>query len=87
MTVMSQHPDLPPGTRRLSADDLYWEEVEAARQESFEDKLLDGPRLFDRACRIMRDGIRSQYPAATEEEVERMLLERIEIARRLETWS
>jgi hypothetical protein len=27
-----------------------------------EDKLLEGPRLFERACRLMDDGIRHEHP-------------------------
>ena len=44
------------------ADVLYREEVARARAMSPEDKVLEGPRLFDRACRVMRDGIRHQHP-------------------------
>jgi hypothetical protein len=44
------------------ADVLYREEVARARAMSPEDKLLEGPRLFERACRVMRDGIRHQHP-------------------------
>lgn len=65
-------------------DRLYLEEVRTAREMSPEDKLFAGPRLFDRACRIMRDGIRHQYPEADEAEVNRILLERLALARRLE---
>lgn len=39
-----------------------------------EDRLLEGLRLFDRACRLMRAGIRHRHPGATEGEV----LERLE---------
>ncbi len=68
----------------MSADDLYWEEVEEARKRPFEVKLLAGPRLFDRSCEFMRAGIRLQHPDATEDEVERLLRERLELGRRLE---
>jgi hypothetical protein len=81
---MSSEADLPPDVRRLSADDLFWERVEAARHQSFEEKLLAGPRLFGRVCRIMMDGIRMQFPGASEDEVQRILRERLELARRLE---
>lgn len=73
-------PDVP----RLSADDLYWEDVEEARNRPLKDKLLAGPRLFDRSCEFMRVGIRLQNPDATDEDVERILLERLELSRRLE---
>ena len=70
--------------RHLSADDLYWEEVEEARARSLEEKFFAGPRLFDRSCEFMRAGIRMQHPEANENQVERLLLERLELARRLE---
>ena len=81
---MSSEADLSPDVRRLSADDLFWERVEAARRQSFEEKLLAGPRLFGRVCRIMMDGIRMQFPEASEDEVQRILRERLELGRRLE---
>jgi hypothetical protein len=41
---------------------LYREEVARARAMRPEDKLLEGPRLFERACRVMADGIRHEHP-------------------------
>lgn len=46
----------------LLADALYREEVVRARAMSPGDRLLEGPRLFDRACRVMADGIRHRHP-------------------------
>lgn len=65
-------------------DDIYRERVLRARAMSPEEKLLAGPRLFDWACRIARDGIRSQHPDATDEQVEAILLQRLAWRRRLE---
>lgn len=65
-------------------DELYREEVERARQMSPEDKLLAGPRLFDWACRITADGIRAQFPDADEQHVQKILCQRVALARRLE---
>jgi len=65
-------------------DDIYRDRVVRARAASPEEKLLDGPRLFDRVCRIMKDGIRMHYPDANEEEVRRILLQRLAIAEKLE---
>jgi hypothetical protein len=65
-------------------DELFRERVERARRMSDEQKLLAGPRLFDFACRVSRDGIRAQFPLATEEEVEQLLRERLALGRRLE---
>lgn len=41
---------------------LFREEVARARAMTPEDKLLEGPRLFERACRLMADGIRHREP-------------------------
>ena len=65
-------------------DDLYRERVLRARRTPAEEKLLDGPQLFDLACRIAKDGIRNQFPGATDQEVEQILAQRIALHRRLE---
>ncbi|HWL95450.1 MAG TPA: hypothetical protein VNT79_18170 [Phycisphaerae bacterium] len=65
-------------------DEIYRERVLRARATPPEQKLLDGPRLFDQVCRRMKDGIRMQFPNADEDEVRRILLERLAIAERLE---
>ena len=65
-------------------DELFMEKVRAARSMSSAEKFLDGPRLFDYACRTVEWGIRNQYPQASDDEVRRMLCDRVEIMRRLE---
>jgi hypothetical protein len=65
-------------------DDLFRERVLRARRTSPEEKLLQGPQLFDMCCRIMADGIRDQYPEADEQRVQEILAQRIAILRRLE---
>lgn len=65
-------------------DDIYRERVLRARRTPGEEKLLDGPRLFDWACRIMADGIRNQYPDADEQRVREILAQRVALGRRLE---
>lgn len=64
-------------------DELYREEVMLARETPPGEKLIDGPRLFDRVCRIMESGIRDQHPSATDEQVKEMLLDRLRLSRRL----
>ena len=51
------------------ADALYREEVARARAMTPADKLLEGPRLFDRACRLMADGIRHRHPGLDDDDV------------------
>jgi hypothetical protein len=70
-------------TRDL-ADELFHERVRRALQTPPEERLLDGPRLFDLACRIMADGIRAEHPQADEEQVQKILAERINLLRQLE---
>jgi hypothetical protein len=65
-------------------DDLFRERVLRARQTPPEEKLLDGPRLFDWCCRIVADGIRHEHPEADEQRVQELLAERIALLRRLE---
>ena len=43
-------------------DALYIEEVMRARAMEPGEKLLEGPRLFERACRLMTEGLRHQHP-------------------------
>jgi hypothetical protein len=71
-------------TREL-ADDLFRERVLRARQTPPEEKLLQGPRLFDLCCRIMADGIRNEFPDADEQRVQAILTQRIALLRRLES--
>jgi len=70
-------------TRDL-ADELFRERVRRALQTPPEERLLDGPRLFDLSCRIMADGIRAEYPEADEEQVQKILAQRIKLLRQLE---
>jgi hypothetical protein len=66
------------------ADVLYREEVARARAMSPEHKLLEGPRLFERACRVMRDGIRHQHPDLDDAGVMALLRARLDRVSALE---
>jgi hypothetical protein len=72
------------GPDRALVDELFCAKVEQARAMAPEDKLLAGPRLFDQACRIMADGIRDENPGASEDDVRRILAQRIAIWRKIE---
>ncbi|HQU44741.1 MAG TPA: hypothetical protein PK867_18140 [Pirellulales bacterium] len=65
-------------------DELYLDKIRAAREMSPEQKLLAGPRLFERSCRIMLDGLRHENPGADEERLQQLLRERLALVRRLE---
>ncbi len=60
------------------ADSLYLEEVARARAMAPGDKLLEGTRLFERACRMMADGIRHQHPALDAAGVHSLLVARLQ---------
>lgn len=64
--------------------DLFAEEIRRARAMSPEEKLLEGPRLFDRACRLMAEGIRHAHPEFADDEVQTVLMERLNRLGRLE---
>ena len=66
------------------ADVLYREEIARARAMSPEDKLLEGPRLFERACRVMGEGIRHQHPDLDDAGVLALLRERLDRVAALE---
>jgi hypothetical protein len=65
-------------------DRLFREEVLRARAMDPAEKLSAGFELFEYACEITRAGIRNQNPQADEAEVERILGERLALAKRLE---
>lgn len=66
------------------SDNLFRERVLRDRRTPPEEKLLDGPRLFDLCCRIMMDDIRNENPEADEQRVREILAQRIALLRRLE---
>lgn len=74
-----------PASLTTLVETLYREEVARARSMSPEDKLLEGPRLFDRACRVMADGIRHRHPEFDDEAVQARLSEQLNRLRALET--
>jgi len=63
---------------------LYRDEVARARAMRPEDKLFEGPRLFDRACRVIADGIRHQHPDLDEAAVQRLVRDRVALAEALQ---
>jgi hypothetical protein len=69
---------------RQLAVELLREDVERARRMDPAEKFWAGPRLFDMACEVTMAGIRRDHPNASEEEVRRILRERLMLAERLE---
>jgi hypothetical protein len=67
------------------ADALYREEVQRARAMRADEKLLEGPRLFDRAFRVMADGVRHRHPELDEQAVLAKVIEQLDRLKALET--
>jgi len=65
-------------------DQLYREEVEAARRMSIAEKLMEGPRLFDRSCAFMLAGLKHEHPSAGDLELRKLLEERLDLLKSLE---
>jgi hypothetical protein len=65
------------------ADAIYRERVLRARRTPIEQKLLAGAELFEAACQVTCDGIRHQNPGIDESEVQKILRDRLALARRL----
>jgi hypothetical protein len=49
------------------------------------EKLLEGPRLFERACRLMADGIRHDHPELDDSGVKALLADRLARVKALES--
>ena len=65
-------------------DSIYLEKILRARQTPIDVKIMDGPRLFDMNCAMARNGIRSQFPYFSEEQVKQELRRRLAIARSID---
>jgi hypothetical protein len=69
------------------ADDArfaFLAKVRQARMMSGEERILAGIRLFAGVCERMKEGIRDERPAAAEDEINRLLTQRLAKLRRLE---
>jgi hypothetical protein len=71
------------GIKELAVE-IDRERLERARRMKPEAKLSAGIELFEFACSMTRAGIKHDFPQADAAEVERILAERLALARRLE---
>ena len=62
-------------------DALYRQKIFAARQQSPEEKLLAGGKLFDELCERMRSDLRLAHPGVEEHTITRLLCERLKTER------
>jgi hypothetical protein len=65
-------------------DDSFWQQVKRARRMTPDQRFREGLALCDRTFRIMKDGIRHQFPDAAAEEVSRILRQRLAAGRAIE---
>lgn len=65
----------------MNAEAALAKQIEMYRAMSGEQRLDIALGLHEMACAVARDGIRDQFPNATEEEVEAKLWARIALAR------
>jgi hypothetical protein len=56
-------------------------QIERYRQMTGEERLGIALRLHELSCEMARVGIRRQHPQASEEDVNRLLRQRLELAR------
>ncbi len=68
---------------KLLADAIYAGKVRRARALSIGERIDTAIELFEGAAGMMRDGIRSQFPAANEQEVEQCLRTRLKRLRQV----
>jgi len=57
-------------------------QIERYRQMTCEERIGVALRLHELSCEMARVGIRRQHPGASEEEVNGLLRQRLELARR-----
>lgn len=68
-------------TIQVNAEAALQKQIEMYRQMTGEQRLQIALGLHELSCEVARSGIRSQFPNATDEEVEQKLRERIALAR------
>ena len=66
------------------ADAIYRERVLRARRVPAEQRILEGPQIFDFACSASLAGLRLEMPNASETELRQGLRRRLAIGRKLE---
>ena len=65
----------------MTPDAALEEQIKRYRQMAGEQRVQIALDLHELSCNVARDGIRSQHPDASEEEVERLLRHRLMLAR------
>ena len=66
-------------------DDSFRRQIERARRMTPDERFREGLALCDRTFRLMRDGIRHQFPNASASEMQQILRERLAKLRAIQT--
>jgi hypothetical protein len=66
---------------KMSPDRALQEQIERYRRMTGEQRLAIALDLHELSCNVAREGIRHQNPEADEAEVERLLRQRLQLAR------
>ena len=66
----------------MDPERAFQEQIERYKRMTGEQRLAIALELHELSCNVAREGIRHQNPAADEVEVERLLRERLELARK-----
>ena len=72
-----------PENTQMDAD--YWRDVERAMRRTPQERVRIGIELFERAVYLMTQGLRSQFPQASEEELRAIRRERLARIHELES--
>ena len=67
----------------MNPDRALQEQIERYRRMTGEQRLAIALNLHELSCNVAREGIRHQNPGADEAEVERLLRQRLQLARQL----
>jgi hypothetical protein len=65
----------------MSPDQALQTQIMRYRQMTGEERLAIGLNLHELSCAVAREGIRRQHPNASELEIERLLQQRLALAR------
>ncbi|HVM50938.1 MAG TPA: hypothetical protein VMU04_23120 [Candidatus Acidoferrum sp.] len=65
----------------MTPEGAWQKQIEAYRRMTGEQRLVIALELHELSCNVAREGIRHQHPRADEAEVERLLRQRLQLAR------
>ncbi len=72
-----------PEKTRMDAE--FWREIERSQRLSPQERVRIGHELFERAIYLMTQGLRMQFPDASDDEIAALRRERLARQRALET--